>query len=76
MINNLYKLLIEAFIVGIALIIIGAPVSMFFINKTCLLDNKFKYTLTLFLIGFLAHFIFELLKFNKLYCTYGYACNI
>ena len=65
--NN--QLLIEAFVVGFVLVIIGKVVNNFKLNKS------FHFELTLFLSGMLTHIGFELLGFNKWYCINGTACK-
>lgn len=76
------KILIEALVVGILIVIIGTII-------TYLLGNMFKVDLppvckdwnknyimeiSLFLTGFLTHLAFEFMGANKWYCKYGNAC--
>jgi hypothetical protein len=65
--NN--QLLIEAFVVGIVLVIFGKVVNNLKLNKS------FHFELTLFLSGMLTHIGFELSGFNKWYCIHGNACK-
>ena len=71
----------EAVVVGIVTVLIGLSVSFTIIN---LKGTKNKYPQTkdwfwmavgLFFTGFVAHLIFEVMKWNLWYCTHGYACR-
>lgn len=75
---------IEALIVGIITVIIGLAVSASIIIA---LKGKFSeqknypksqdwmwMAVGLFLTGFVAHMLLEVLKLNLWYCQYGYAC--
>jgi uncharacterized membrane protein HdeD (DUF308 family) len=64
------KLLIEAFVVGIVMVVVGAIVkNVNFQWKT------YNTEITLFLTGVFAHLLFEFTGFNKWYCKNGFACK-
>lgn len=75
------KLLIEAVVVGVFMILfgyIGSIIAKNLLPKTENYENFNKYhvmELALFLAGFLAHLSFQLLGVNKWYCKYGVACT-
>ena len=77
------QLIIEGCVVGIVLVIIGIIVTNLFkfINNNNLPDvcknwNKnYIMEINLFLIGFSAHMLFEMIGANKWYCSNGYACR-
>jgi uncharacterized membrane protein YeaQ/YmgE (transglycosylase-associated protein family) len=75
------KLLFEAFVVGISIIIfgyIGAFVASFILPKTEKNEYFNKYHVmeaALFFTGFIAHLVFQLLGINKWYCKNGVACS-
>lgn len=77
------NILIEAIVVGLAVVVVGTLVSY-------LLGNAFKVDLppvcndwnknyvmeiSLFLTGLLAHLLFEFTGLNAWYCRYGNACS-
>ena len=77
------QLIIEGSVVGIVLVVIG-------VILTCLLKNinndnlpdvckswnkNYIMEINLFLIGFIAHMLFEMTGANKWYCSNGYACR-
>lgn len=77
------KLLIEAVVVGISLVIIGNIVG-FFVGKLFSTDlppvcknwNKlYVMEISLFMTGVVAHLLFEVTGVNKWYCKNGYACR-
>lgn len=77
------KFLIEAIIIGISIVILGTFFSYiagkFFsveLPPVCKDWNKnYVMEIGLFLTGFFAHVIFELIGLNKWYCKYGAACK-
>jgi ABC-type antimicrobial peptide transport system permease subunit len=77
------KLLVEAFVVGIATIVVGIIVSFilgrFFstnLPAICKTWNKNHIMeLSLFLTGFFIHLICEFSGVNKWYCKNGVACS-
>ncbi len=77
------QLFIEAFIIGITLIIIGGIISCYInliydinLPDKCKEWNKHHIMeISLFLIGFTTHLLFEILGINKWYCKNSYACN-
>jgi len=79
-----YKLLLEAIVVGISVALFGTVVSFVFsisplkvsLPPVCKDWNKnYIMELSLFLTGFLLHFMFESIGLNKWYCKYGNACR-
>lgn len=76
------QLLIEAFVVGILLLIVAIPVMgiqhKYYpdvpgeSNKN---SNKTKYYVSTIIIGMLVHFLCEFTGINKYYCDKGYACQ-
>ena len=79
----MFQLFIEAFSVGIVLVIIGYLVTLFISNytssnlpKICKKWNKnYIMEISLFFIGAFTHLFFELIGFNKWYCKKGFACK-
>ena len=77
------KLLIEAIIVGIIVVIIGLMVNKFVkivmgkkVPSTCYVLHDSKIIVTVFfLTGSLTHLLFELLGGNRWYCNNGVACR-
>ena len=77
------KLLIEAFVVGVILVIVGTFTSMIVgklfstdLPPACKDWNKnYVMEICLFLSGALTHLIFEFVGGNKWYCKNGYACK-
>ena len=64
------ELLIEAFVVGIVMVVVGTIVKNYnFQWKT------YNTEITLFLTGVFAHLLFEFTGFNKWYCKNGNACE-
>jgi hypothetical protein len=80
---NLQKILIEAFIVGICILLIGYIVnyslSFYFESENKIAFNNwnknYNFEIILFLTGFLGHIMFELTNINKYYCVNGNACK-
>jgi len=77
-----YRLLIEASVVGIVVVVMGTFVTWILGNTfsvdlppVCKDWNKnYVMEISLFLTGFFTHLFFELIKINKWYCKYGNAC--
>ena len=77
------QLFIEAFTVGIVLIIIAYLVTFIIsklyssnLPKICKKWNKNHIMeISLFFIGFLTHLFFEFTGLNKWYCRKGFACK-
>lgn len=77
------QLIIEGCVVGIVLVIIGIIVTNLFkfihnnnLPDVCKNWNKnYIMEINLFLIGYIAHMVFELTGVNKWYCNNGYACR-
>lgn len=77
------KLLIEAFFVGIVVVIFGTLSSKIFslyfkveLPPVCKDWNKnYVMEITLLFTGILAHLVLEILGINKLYCKNSYACS-
>jgi nitrate reductase gamma subunit len=81
--NYYLRLLLEAFVVGIVIVILGylvgfitKPWFQVTLSETCKGWNK-KHIMevNLFLVGFIAHLFFEFIGVNKWYCTHGTACR-
>ncbi len=77
------KLLVEASVVGVMVVVIGTLVS-YFIGKFTSTDlppvckdwNKnYIMEITLFVIGFITHILCEYVGLNKWYCKNGVACK-
>ena len=70
------KLIIEAFVVGVVIAIMGYPSSILSLRILPIVgDNHLPVMyLSLFITGISSHFLFEALKLNKWYCTNGFAC--
>lgn len=71
------KFLLEAIIVGIAIVIFGV-VFKFILTKIQFIyrqSQQTQFIILLFLIGFGAHIFFEVFGINHMYCNYGYACT-
>jgi len=77
------QLIIEGCVVGIVLFIIGIIITNLFkfIYNNNLPDiyknwnENYIMEINLFLIGFIAHMLFEMIGANKWYCSNGYACR-
>ena len=75
------QLFIEAFVVGISVVIVGTIISLILkliiksdLPKECENWNKYYVMeITLFLIGFLLHILYEALGLNKWYCVEIYS---
>ena len=75
------QLFIEAFVVGISVVIVGTIISLILkqiiksdLPKECKNWNKYYVMeITLFLIGFLLHILYEVLGLNKWYCVEIYS---
>lgn len=77
------QLLIEAIIVGIVTVVVGTGVA-YVVGKFNKIDlpsvckkwNKnHVMEISLFFTGVVVHFLCEILKVNKWYCTNGFACK-
>ena len=77
------RLLIEAVIVGIVVMLVGT-LSGYIVGKfnnidlpsVCKKWNKnHVMEISLFITGFFTHLLFELLGLNKWYCKGGHACS-
>ena len=74
--NKIVKVLLEAILVGLGVVILGTTVSFGIsmlnpvkLKKVCEGWNKYYVMeISLFLTGFLFHIIFEITGMNKLYC--------
>tara|TARA_Y100000748_G_C15215258_1_gene379008 strand:+ start:142 stop:402 length:261 start_codon:yes stop_codon:yes gene_type:complete len=77
------NLLVEAFFVGIAIVIMGTLVSGIFaycmksdLPPVCKDWNKnYIMEMSLFFTGFISHLLFEFIGLNKWYCKNGVACK-
>ena len=69
--------LVEAFVVGAVVTLMGIPSSMISTRILPMKNDDYRKImyLSLFLTGFLTHVVFEVLKINKWYCTNGIACS-
>ena len=73
----------EAVLIGVVLVIVGNVVGFFVgkslsvpLPKVCKSWNKnYVMEISLFLTGFLAHYMFEWSGLNKYYCSHGAACR-
>lgn len=68
------KLIHEALVVGIILLIISVPI-MRLVNTHMKEYGQWKFYASTVLIGVLTHILFEYSGANKWYCTNGYACK-
>ncbi|CAM9529541.1 unnamed protein product [Pylaiella littoralis] len=70
------RLIIEAFVVGIVMMIMGFPGSIIALKILPVVkDNRIPVMyLSLFLTGVLSHLLFESFLLNSWYCRHGYAC--
>ena len=70
------KLFVEAFIVGIGLVIVGMTIHLF-IKRIKEHDMNDNVTLAIhfFIAGFIVHLLCEYSNINKWYCKNGNACN-
>ncbi len=70
------RLIIEALVVGVVIVIMGYPSSMLALKILPMVDDNHLPVmyLSLFITGLSSHFLFEALKLNKWYCTNGFAC--
>ena len=79
----MYRLLIEAIVVGISTVIIGSIVGLILskvvktnLPKICKEWNKNHIMeISLFLTGFLLHLLCEFTGINKWYCKNGHSCQ-
>ena len=77
------KLIIEAIVVGISIVISGTISSFIFsrffkveLPPVCKEWNKnYVMEITLFFTGVFIHLIFELIGLNKWYCKNSFACS-
>jgi dolichol kinase len=76
------KLLLEALIVGVVVVILGSIIGTI-VGKMIGSDlpsvckdwnKKYAMEISLFLIGFFSHILFEFTGLNKWYCKNGVAC--
>lgn len=75
--NNSVSITLEAIGIGILTLIIGRIIFYFGVNNDKEMEKKIKkLNLTLFIIGFLLHFIIEFGGLNKWYCDKQCVCNI
>lgn len=63
---------IEGSIVGLCTSLLGSVIMYMFFEKKL---NMYKMFISLFIIGFLLHIIFQFFGANKWYCKFGNACN-
>lgn len=70
------KLIIEALVVGLVVMAMGYPSSILSLRILPMVDDNHLPVmyLSLFITGVSSHFLFEVLKINKYYCTSGFAC--
>jgi xanthine/uracil permease len=78
------QLILEAIVVGIVITVIGYLVSLVIqlvmdrmgVKRSKNTDwNKYHVMeIALFLTGFIAHLLFEIVGLNKWYCTSGHSC--
>ena len=68
------KLFNEAFVIGIATIILGSFFRWFVENYLSQSCKNFKIEMSLFLTGFFLHLICEYSGINRWYCKNGNAC--
>ena len=81
----MYKLFIEALVVGIMTVIVGNIISLLIKQmnifsvklpiKCKKWNNFYIMEICLFLTGFILHLLCELFGINNYYCKYSYACN-
>ena len=67
------QLWIEAFIVGIILILVSYPIMA--VTKKLSYEGEGKYIGATFLIGVVTHILFEAMGANAWYCKNGAACQ-
>lgn len=81
----MYKLFIEALVVGIMTVVVGTIVSLI-VKKMNIFsvklpdvckdwNNFYIMEICLFFTGFTLHLLCELFGINKYYCNNSYACN-
>lgn len=70
------RLIIEALVVGLVVMMMGYPSSMIALKILPMVDDNHLPVmyLSLFITGLSSHFLFESLRINKWYCTNGFAC--
>jgi hypothetical protein len=83
MAKGIAQLLLEAMFVGLVLVALGYIVG--FITRPLLevrqpaicdhWNDKYIMEINLFLVGFIAHLLFEFAGANQWYCKHGYACT-
>ena len=71
------RLVIEAVVVGVMMMLAGYPSSLLASKLLPMKgdDHRPVMYLSLFLTGLSAHFLFEVLKINLWYCSNGVACS-
>ena len=84
MAKNISQLLLEAVFVGVFLVVLGYIIGLF--TRPFLIvpqppqcnhwNDKYIMEINLFLVGFVAHLLFELGGLNHWYCKNGYACSL
>lgn len=76
--SYLMHVMIEASVIGLLVILLGTIISYFIAIMTDK-DTKFLYNpamfISLFLIGFILHFSFDLIGLNKWYCNNCAGCK-
>lgn len=79
----MYKVFVEAVIVGLVLVVVGKIIGALVwkvrgvnLPMACeQWDKNYSQEISLFLTGFLLHIGSELVGLNKWYCQHGHACT-
>ncbi|CBN80325.1 EsV-1-15 [Ectocarpus siliculosus] len=75
--RNMIRLVIEAVVVGVVMILAGYPCGLLASKLLPMKggDHRPVMYLSLFLTGLSSHLLFEALKINLWYCSNGFSCS-